>query len=353
MNREGIKKFLTIIGVDPETFVDSDEWVSCSCPLARIRHEKKTDEKPSFGVIVDAKGPSFYHCFTCTHTMLPLSSLCFDAWLMSGMKHYPYGAMAICLADENEIYRFDHKSFDPTSIFGDQREDEKEYKPLPKRVIKQYPLIMESTGAEARLSRRYLNKRGISDEAIERGQVRYSPDRETIVYPFTNRQGDIYSFRMRLRVKKKMWTVSEKIAAEDCGKEYPKGRFAKRTQVGYWFGLHLMDWDKPVILIESEDDSMRLWDLGKPNSMASGGVGITKRQLSEILALQILLGLDADRAGKEAQKRIQYLLKDRAVLYSINWAKAIRKDGTRCKDSRDLPDEDALIKVFSNIKRLS
>jgi 5S rRNA maturation endonuclease (ribonuclease M5) len=162
---------------------------------------------------------------------------------------------------------------------------------------------------------------------------------------------------MRLRVKKKMWTVSEKIAAEDCGKEYPKGRFAKRTQVGYWFGLHLMDWDKPVVLVEGEDDAMRLWDLGKPNSMASGGTAVTKRQLSEILSLQIILGTDHDKGGNEALKRLKFLLAERAVLYYVDWSKARRSDGKGglkpCKDSRDLPDEDALIKVFSNIKRLS
>jgi 5S rRNA maturation endonuclease (ribonuclease M5) len=154
-----------------------------------------------------------------------------------------------------------------------------------------------------------------------------------------------------------MWTVSEKIASEDCGREYKKGRFARRTEVGYWFGLHLMDWDKPVILVEGEDDAMRLWALGKPNSMASGGTAITRRQLSEILSLQIILGTDQDKGGNEALKRLRRLLEERAVLYHVNWSLAKKKggkdDGKPCKDSRDLPDEKALIKVFSNIKRLS
>jgi len=55
-------KTLNIWNVD-----ERDEWVNCSCPLAKWTHVGGHDNNPSFGVRVNSSGESIVKCWSCGH----------------------------------------------------------------------------------------------------------------------------------------------------------------------------------------------------------------------------------------------------------------------------------------------
>ena len=343
MKAEKIIQFLKALGItDAE---QSGDWIRIKCPFAEWTHEYG-DRQASFSILASDTSSSFYYCFCCSPKPQPLAGILPKLWLLTGK--YPIAAAKVLSGQSVEFSDWKQGSnkkadFDSEIVDVD---------PLPKKIIRTYPLLHKGKTFEARRCREYLiNERLISEQTITQFGVRYCQHRQTLVFPYTDKKGKIYSLRMRNRKQKSIFSVNKEIAEADSGISLNCFVFPSKRRVGFWFGLHLIDWDAPVILVEGEIDALRLFELGKTNVIASGGTGITRRQLKELSALQLILGYDADKGGQVANEYIKSYLKGSMPLYRLDWTLAKKTNNKPCKDAGDLPDKEALHKVFSCIKR--
>ena len=77
---------------------------------------------------------------------------------------------------------------------------------------------------------------------------------------------------------KKIWTVSTSV------KEFSDIIFPTIREVGVFFGMELVDFSKPVVIVEAPIDAMRLMSLGLYNVVASGTSMITSEQVRAVCA---------------------------------------------------------------------
>lgn len=82
---------------------------------------------------------------------------------------------------------------------------------------------------------------------------------------------------------------------------------------------------------------LRLQSLGYTNTIASCGAKVTQKQLNNIPNNAIILGYDADQAGKDATKRIVELLKNR-LIQVVDWSIVGRKDAGDLLSKEELED---------------
>lgn len=343
MNERRIYKFLEALGVSDAS--TNGDWVQLRCPLANFTHQDG-DKRPSFGISINPKGQSVYNCFGCSREAAPLGRLLHVLWLHTG--RYPDKAAQILVGSVVDFKDWENPLLDSANPFGHNVVDST---PLPLEVLKAYPLLSSANGYEVKRCSDYLvNQRMIKAQALALFKIRYSPTRQCLIFPFTNKKGRIYALRARNRKEKNCFSINKKLAEEDLGYVLSDDiEFASKKHCGYWFGLHLVDWDEPVILVEGEIDALRLYSLGKTNVIASGGTGITKAQLRELSSLQVILGYDSDKGGRSANEYIIEMIDSSIALYSLDWNKARKKDKTPCKDAGDVPNTEELDKVFRNM----
>lgn len=342
MRLEKVIQFIEALGVD-EYRIDGD-WVRMCCPLAYWKHHKKVDSNPSFSITINNNGPSVYHCFGCTPSARRLGVLLHVIWLLSGV--YPKDAARVLSGQHQEFKRIDSPDF--RSRYAT---DEVDIEPIPSDILDLYPVLHETRGLEALECKRFLESRKISLQTFARFRVRYSPRRRGIVFPFTDLRGNIFYMQIRSRLDKFFYSI-DKEAAEKDSKKKLDFQFPDKKSSGVWFGLHLVDWQAPLILTEGPLDALRIAELGHRNVIASGGVNVVKRQVALLSPLQLILGYDADTPGRDAHKRLLEMLPGNIPLYEVDWSRVKKVNGNRCKDGGDLPDKEALAKVIRNAKAI-
>lgn len=64
MDETNVIKLLTDLGCE-RISARANGWVEATCPFTPWLHKKGTDKSPSFGVLVDAEGPSRFRCHSC------------------------------------------------------------------------------------------------------------------------------------------------------------------------------------------------------------------------------------------------------------------------------------------------
>lgn len=343
MKAESIKKLLMAIGVEEGDIHIRGDWVNTNCPLAPWTHENGIDERPSFGISI-SEGPSFYHCFGC----MPgynrhISNLIQVVWLHSGA--YPFEAARILFGEKLGLTNGNGLK----DIKSGLERRIKNVDPLPKSLINKYDYVIGARHRNARAVYEYLKRRGVNKSVIKKCGIRFCTKREGMYSAFTDKSGKIFRLRVRLVSEKIEFAVNPEVAEKDTGLRFGKEDFPSMRNVGAWFGMHLVNWNEPVMLVEGEIDCMRLKSLGYSNAIASGGIGITREQFRALdSALQVILGYDNDKAGRQVTKRIlrEGFLDRRVAKYEADWGIV------SCKDPGELPDKEALNEVISNIERV-
>lgn len=336
MREDAIVRFLLALGVGRNELKQRNSWVNTKCVLAPYLHSGGEDKHPSFGVSISDDGPSIFLCFGCFPKGGRLGKLLHLLWLMTGK--YPSEAAKIYALEENHGVKEPMPVPDPWTV------EEKKAVPLPPIVLREYPLLQGASGYEARRCREFLRGRGIPVWAQNYGEVRYSEHEQAVVFPLTDFDGNVMVLRVRSRKAKKIWTVSNKI---DTFKDV---EFPTLKKSGAWYGLHLVDWDSPVTVVEGELDRLRLIVLGNFNVLASATSSVAEAQLSALAANTLVLGYDSDKAGAAAHARIIEKMAGGANIFLLDWSVAKRKDGRRCKDAGDIPDLVQLESVLSSMK---
>jgi len=338
--KEHLVKFMLLLGIKQYEIQDTQRgWLQCSCPLAPYTHGGGIDTNPSFGFSVNESGPSVYYCFGCSRQPRILGQLLHRIFLLSDT--YPteagelYAACEIFEGDDNRLLLNDAWDSKPT----------KQVMPLPPKVIRKYPLLQMGDDFEAKRCREFLEGRGIPEYMQNAYRVRYSYRDSAVIFPMTDRHGNIFVLRARSRRNKTMWTIGPKQAGFD------DVVFPKIKEVGCWFGMEFVDWRKPVVLVEGEIDALRLKALRcSYNTIASASSSITESQILALTSRTTITGFDADLAGWNATKIVWERIGDKSLLRQADWGKAGRKDpgALKSKEEMDL----VLSNLESNLENL-
>lgn len=334
MKEENIKTFL--YEIDPSlTLVTSREWVNCCCPLAPLTHSSGKDTRPSFGVSVSEDSPSYFMCFGCTNPAEPLAGIFPVLHRLRG----EYPSDLVDLYHSLEIYNEDEEAVAvPPKLPFSVDKNRLLLSPLIFDVDEKLPLLGTATGTWAKSARNYLRKeRGVSPEIWDSYQVRVFKNAHCLVFPFTDMQGQSWSYSARKTSQKKMFTLT----AEMLG--LSGQRFYSPKYTGALFGGHLLDATQPLYLVEGELDALRLASLGYKNVVASGGAILHNRQLANLCAPRVILGYDQDQAGFRVTRRVTEKLSRLSVpTYLADWSPY--------KDAGALPSKDAADTILSQIE---
>jgi hypothetical protein len=330
MKEIGVIKLLRLLGYSDSEMVVREGWVNVTCPLASMKHPSGRDTHASAGISINNEGQSVFKCFSCTPDAVPLLSLVVQR-AYDGVSYYDYEISRFF--QENEIYSGEDTEDDillpqtTETMFGfnkwaHKKKTEKELPAkFPDKLLEFFPLIKDANDNTALHIKNYLmNVRKISlSTAVEMG-VRYNKDKNLIIFPLTDRKGNIQVLRARLCdvASKVMYTISAK---------HFNNKFELPTirDTGASFGLHLLESSKPTIVVESETDCLLLKSYGFNNVIATTTASFSRAQVVNIMSSSIWVGFDSDDAGKRAAKKLAHDSNTK-LIYIIDWADAGGKD---------------------------
>lgn len=338
MDKYGVTKFLIALGIREQDILDTGRgWLNCKCPMSPYAHRRGADTRPSFGVSVSDKESSVYYCFGCSDEGKPLGRLLHAMWVLGAP--YPFEAAKIYAS--YEVHDSDAEGITLRDEWEIGENTAKE--PLPSFVYEQYPLLEATRGVEGRKLRAFLAERNIPEFAWKRFKLRCNPENSSFVFPMTDVHGRIFLLRERTRVKKSIWTISSKLAG------YPHMEFPKLRNNGIWFGLHLIDWDRPVMTVEGEFDAMSTVGFGFMNVIASCTSSVTAAQLGAVNSDIIFSGYDADKAGDKACARVRRYKEKTSQVLKIDWTSAgILANGEYPEDPGDIETEKQFRRALRN-----
>jgi hypothetical protein len=342
MREEGIKRFLEALGIDRIRMYVERGWVNSPCPLAPYTHAGGADVRPSFGIHVNEDGHSAWWCFGCSPKGQGLGKLLHNVWVADG--RYPYEAARIFAMEE---FWGMHVDDDETIPLPDRwlLKPPVNTDPLPPEVLCRYPLLQGKDDFEARRITAWLQvDRNVPVWVQNMCRLRYHYANQSVIFPMTDVRGNVFVLRERVRKEKRMWTINPELA------RVPGAIFPKLKDVGVWFGMGLVNWTRPVMLVEGEIDAMRVMALGFFNVLASCTSSVTEAQMDALAAHTLVLGFDADKGGDFARSRVVDRLSGRCNMLVADWSVAKKDDASDCKDAGDLPDKDALSLVLENLE---
>lgn len=320
MNAEDIVALGKIMGL--EKMKKGNTWAKFACPFAPYRHEKGTDNNPSFGISIGKS--SHYHCFSCGSSgplaILP-SALAFASGEPSNKK-----VREFILA---------HESFGLEPYEGEAREP---LQPLSEVLLKRYDLPPE----------KYLEKRGITPETARLYGLLYDPCDDFIVdspsvprllFPIRREDGRLVGIRGRsttnVGVRYRAYSELSK------NKQDPKGH-------GIFFGMQFpLVKGKMLVITEGEVDAMLIKQKGASNVWASMGATISRSQIETLRGVRnpLLLFFDNDEAGRLATEKISTKLRGLVEMYKV-------KDYQSCKDAGEAYLKGKLGKVLNSIEKM-
>ena len=339
MNHNCLLRFLQALA--PGQHRSDDEWITYTCPLAPYTHDGGSERHPSFRAHVNDEGESLWRCFTCAPDASGLGRLLHLMWLCSGS--YPREAAEL-LRDYEVVV--DDVLMDERAVvsaidrrYGVGFQQDKGLVPISRDIVERFPLLLDARGVVAQEARDYLvDDRNISLEAIALYGVRVWLQKRALVFPFTDRSGNVFGLRARKWNSKTIFTINSMVLGD-----LSLGPFPSYARAGAWFGLHLYSDDQPVYLTEGEIDALRMTTLGTRNVIASGPASVTTEQMDMITPWRIYLAFDSDKAGRRAHHKLRRHYNS-AILSEIDWGVA------GCKDAGDVPDyqtyEEILEKEF-------
>lgn len=262
MTLESLLQLLTIL--NQKEYRIAGEWVMFSCPVARYRHYKKTDTSPSFGIKVST-GASVFHCFSC----MIKGRLAVLPNILMAYKHPAHRQVREFIAKNEPL------------MFIESRQDELEFHYSPMQIIPEEVLDLYMPFGK-------WNK--INSESVKKWELKIDTVNRCIVFPIRDKFGRLVGLKKRFKDKKF-------IEDRQFSTESPKRR-------GVWYGIHLVDANKTVYLVEGERDAILLHQEGL-QAVASMGASITPAQLGELRNFStIICFFDNDDAGKKATQTV-------------------------------------------------
>ncbi len=163
----------------------------------------------------------------------------------------------------------------------------------------------------------YLSERGLSEDTLQRFTIGYDREKAAIVFPWLDKHGKLVAVKKR-RVLDKYY-------------DYEEGADLSQTL----FGLHLAKSYGFLWITEAEIDAMsldqvfRLGHFDKHFALALGGRTIRESQIEALLSrrpIAVVLMLDMDAVGREAQADVKSQLLGRIRVYEAQFPEGDAKD---------------------------
>jgi DNA primase len=268
MTYANIIEVLNSIGLKPSH--RNKDWIQLPCPFAGRDHPNGSDRKPSFGIHINDKGESGFHCFSCKSKGPRLSSL---VRKVAHLRNEDYDKLAM-KADSLEVC-VESVPFDYSPISSDEPLDPSIFEGL-------YDPIKDSKEAK-----KYLKDRGVSLDAAKTMDLVFDPDQRRILFPVKGSRGEVYGFSGR--------GVSSEV--------FPKVRdYNGLNKSNHLLGHENLTKSKPVLLVEGLFAYARMVELGVHffvEPVASLGSSLSDEQAEILKANEqpVYILYDNDEAG--------------------------------------------------------
>ena len=271
--------------------------VSITCPF----HKDGKENKPSCFIYVgdDEKIPwGTFHCFTCGEkgSLVKFISSAFDRseyyakeWLKKNFTERALEYKKLDIADEIDLRK--SRDVAPKEL---------------RKITDEYILSTLQSWHP------YMEQRHISKEIANKFEVKYSPEKECLVFPIRDKNGDIISATTR-SVKNKKFNI-------------PKST----EKTIYLLNECLKENCNQVVVCEGQIDALVSWSYGVP-AIALFGAGTTEGQMKELNKTNIIhyiLMYDNDSAGRKGASRFKKMIKKNVFITDI--IMPINKDVADC-----------------------
>lgn len=292
--------------------IDSGDDIMVCCPY----HKNGQERRPSAGI---RKADGMFHCLACgeTHSLPEVIAHCFKhtdftfgyKWLSKNFASAEVeNREGISLnLERNNV---SHKS----SILADSRNNK-------------HICIGEDELDKYRYTHPYLYKRGLTDDVIEKFDLGYDKQTDSITFPVRDKNGDCM-FVARRAVKTKQFNIPKGINKPLYGLYEVLQSVCIPRGVGR-YPILLPD---DIYVCEGLFDCLRLWCNGK-YAVAGFGCLFSSyqiKQLQDLPGRTLILAFDNDDAGREATKRVRKLITNKIVKEVV--LPPFRKDIGECTD---------------------
>lgn len=292
IKRDRVEAVLAHLGVTADHKVKRTGWVISTCPFAPWKHESGVDRNPSFGVSVegnDLNKRQVYHCFSCQATGL-FDDLPFNLRELyredsKGRPRPNFGeALQIIVADED-----DDLDLDNLPDYDEPKIDPDDVVPWPDWYLESFKSVW---GFEAALA--YLGTRQISDPVIKNLDLRFDTSRERVCFPIRDFENRLVGLHGRH-------------ISDHPLRYYAYGFEGRRNRLP-WLGEHWIDFDLPVLLVESVFDLASVLRVYS-NSMCGLSAGLSDAKLQRVRgALSYVTLYDHGTGGDRAREAISRVL---------------------------------------------
>jgi len=297
MDTVRIHKLLPLVNSRPDPQQGRQGWVIASCPFAPWRHSDGVDRHPSFGIKIDKKKKSRYHCFSCgSHG--DLDDLVID--LKYELKHKPVegynlGAALQLIANETEAVDLDIPDWDEV----DSHDVASETVVFPEWWLESFkPVTMFKEAIE------YLKYRHIVDEAIKALDLRYDVTRRRVCFPIRDWDGNLVGLQGRAIDK-------------DNPLRYLAYKYKDHWNKLPWLGEHWIDPDRTVVLVESVFDLAKVYPVYQ-NVMCGLMAGLGKKKVERLKDIPDIVTLfDYGKGGDAARNAVSKYLKKSVIKHLV------------------------------------
>lgn len=291
MNVDGIGSWLKKVG--SEARGRRGEWVEAPCPLARWRHEKGTDSKPSFAVKL-GPGESFVNCFSCGFAGRQSAVV---TELMALTTNDPTARSSMDLAGALNMCTDANRDQPLSLAAGVAAKPEEVEDPL----IPAWWLQSFARAWDVEEPRGYVLGRGATLEAMKHFDLRWDEFRGRLGFPIRDAGGQLRGMQGRTlrddKIKYLHYTFN--------------GECSRHTMLNE----QAVDPDRPVVAVEGPFDALKVWTV-YPNVVALMGTHVTaKRRIGMARFRRVVALLDGDKAGREAAKRLRRAHRDVVVVH--------------------------------------
>lgn len=290
MNKELIKQFGLAIRVGQMRINKKAGWVQVKCPLAPWRHKSGRDKNPSFGLYFHPSKMSKAHCFSCGFVGDLHELVTAIKTLSKNDRTYDYkkALQLIALEEEGGGLAFG---------YGDEDESTR---PNEIHLFKDDWLRSFTPAIKVEAAMAYAAKRGVPEWVVKELKLRYDSREKRICFPVRDFEGRLVGFHGR-GIKKKVvppYRMYTDTYPAKGGKNNPQ----------CWYGESWVDWEKPVVIVESVFDLVAVYEFYK-NVICPLTAEITEDKIKRLGDMQrAILMFDGDVAGRRASLKMKKYL---------------------------------------------
>lgn len=320
MDKDAVKLFAGYVGTKVEN-VSSQGWAQIKCPLARWTHDSGKDSNPSAAISIKPGGYSHFTCFTCeNHDLLGLVQRLREFGAQAP-KFNIKAAMELVNAEGEQEVAVAIKDYD--APIGQEEDDGNNDTVFSEDWLCSFP-----PARKVKVAREYLASRGVDPYTVHDLDLRWDPKRATVCFPIRDIYGRLCGLRGR-RVAPQEGQPSYHMYKTKDG---PDGRYNRLV----WLGENRVDWDKPVLMVESVFDYAACFPLYE-NVVAPLTVGMGPRKVKRMAsALDIVTLFDLGAGGNKARQLIDKYLPSNYRRHLLPFGPHRYKPGEDAKDPGEM-----------------